>query len=63
MLCNTSLDDTNWQDCKRQVETCLAWYDMKWYNCIKSHHKGLGQVKTCFKIEKEMEKKKWKEKD
>ena len=41
--------------------------DMKWYDCIKSHHKGLEQDKTCFKmekkIEKEMEKKEWKEKD
>ena len=30
--------------------------DMNCYDCIKSHHKGLGQVKTCFKMEKRIEK-------
>ena len=50
-----------------QFEAYYVMSDMKWYDCIKLHHKGLGQVKTCFKmekkIEKEMEKKEWKEKD
>ena len=31
--------------------------DMKWHDCIKSYHKGLGQVKTCFKWKKKKEKK------
>ena len=32
--------------------------DVNWYNCIKSHHKGFGQVWTCSKREKIIEEKK-----
>ena len=35
---------------------------MKWYNCIKSHHKGLGQVKNCFRMGKKNRKRNGKEK-
>ena len=35
-------------------------FDMKWYDCIKSHHEVLEQVKTCFKMEKKRIEKKWK---
>ena len=31
--------------------------DVNWYDCIKSHHKGFGQVWTCSKREKRREKK------
>ena len=50
----------------KHITSC---YDMKWYDCIKLHHKGLGQVKTCFRMGKknrkrnEKEKLKLKEKD
>ena len=36
--------------------------DMNWYDCIKSHHKGLGQVKTCYRMEKKNRKRNEKEK-
>ena len=36
MLCNSSFDDANWQDCLRQVETCLVFYDMNWQDCFKT---------------------------
>ena len=32
--------------------------DVNWYDCIKSHHKGFGQVWTCSKKEKRREEKK-----
>ena len=35
---------------------------MKSYNCIKSHYKGLGQVKTCFRMGKKNRKRNAKEK-
>ena len=34
--------------------------DVNWYDCIKSHHKGFGQVWTCSKREKIIEEKKGK---
>ena len=36
--------------------------DMNWYDCIKSYHNGLGQVKTCFRMQKENRKRNEKEK-
>ena len=50
-----------------QFEAYYVMSDMKWYDCIKSHHEGLRQVKKCFKmkkkrIEKRNGKKKLKEK-
>ena len=36
---------------------------MNWHDCIKSHHKGLGQVKTCFRMEKKEKKRNGKEKE
>ena len=47
-----------------QFEAYYVMSDMKWFDCIKSHHKGLGQVKTCFRMGKkdEIEKEGGKEK-
>ena len=35
MLFNTSLDNASWQDCLRQVGTCLVLYDMNWQDCLR----------------------------
>ena len=43
----------------KHITSC---YDMKWYDCIKSHHKGLGQVKKCFRMGKKNRKRNGKEK-
>ena len=43
----------------KHITSC---YDMKWYDCIKTHHIGLGQVKTCFKMGKKNRKRNGKEK-
>ena len=43
----------------KHITSC---YDMKWYDCIKSHHKGLGQVKTCFRMGKKNRKRDRKDK-
>ena len=43
----------------KHITSC---YDMKWYDCIKSHHKGLGQVKTCLRMRKMNRKRNGKEK-
>ena len=32
--------------------------DVNWHDCIKSHHKGLRQVKICFRTEKKSRKEK-----
>ena len=37
--------------------------DVNWYDCIKSHHKGFGQVWTCSKREKIIGEKKGKKKE
>ena len=50
---------------KQQFEAYYVTSDMKWYDHIKSHNKGLGQIKTCLRMEKKNEKQeeKLKEKD
>ena len=45
-----------------QFEAYYIMSDMNWYDCIKSHHKGLGQVKTSFKMGKKNRKRNGKEK-
>ena len=37
--------------------------DVNWHDCIKSHHKGLGQVKHVLERKKRVEKKKRKGKE
>ena len=32
--------------------------DVNWHDCIKSHHKGLGQFKTCIRKKKKSRKEK-----
>ena len=45
-----------------QFEAYYVMPDMNWYDCIKSHHKGLGQVKTCYRMEKKNRKRNEKDK-
>jgi hypothetical protein len=42
----------------KHITSCYVMSDMNWYDCIKSYHTGLGQVKTWFR----MGKKNWKRK-
>ena len=45
-----------------QFEAYYVMSDMKWYDCIKSHHEGLGQVKNVSKWKKKNRKRNGKKK-